>query len=56
MARATKVDYAPANIAGQNYLLPSRSETEMRGPTAWSHNVNEFRDYRRFAVDFGPVQ
>jgi len=56
----TKVDYALAGIAGQNYLLPSRSELEMRGPTAWARNVIEFRDYRRFSVDstvdFGPVK
>ncbi len=54
----TKVDYALANIAGRNYLLPSRSETQMRDPTAWARNVVEFRDYRRFSVDstldFGP--
>lgn len=56
----TKVDYAPAEIAGRNYLLPSRSELEMRAPTAWARNVIEFRDYRRFSVDstvdFGPVK
>jgi hypothetical protein len=56
----TKVDYALADIAGRNYLLPSRSELEMRGPTAWARNVIEFRDYRRFSVDstvdFGPAK
>jgi hypothetical protein len=56
----TKVDYALANIAGRNYLLPSRSETEMRGSTTWARNVVEFRDYHRFSVDstvdFGPVK
>jgi hypothetical protein len=56
----TKVDYALANIAGRDYLLPSRSETEMRGPIAWARNVIEFRDYRKFSVDsmvdFGPVK
>ena len=56
----TTVDYALADIAGRNYLLPSRSETEMRGSTAWARNVIEFRDYHRFSVDstvdFGPVK
>jgi hypothetical protein len=54
----TKVDYALADIAGRNYLLPSRSETEMRGPTSWARNVIEFREYRKFSadatIDFGP--
>ena len=56
----TKVDYALTDIAGRNYLMPSRSELEMRGPTAWARNVIEFRDYGRFSVDstvdFGPVR
>jgi len=54
----TKVDYALADIAGRNYLVPSRAETEMRAPTAWARNVMEFREYRRFSadstIDFGP--
>ncbi|HUB78635.1 MAG TPA: hypothetical protein VMB03_07565 [Bryobacteraceae bacterium] len=54
----TKVDYALAGIAGQRYLLPARSEMEMRAPTSWTRNVIEFREYRKFAadssIDFGP--
>ena len=55
---ATSVDYDFADIGGQRYLLPSRSETEMRGPVEWTKNVMEFREYRKFSadsvVDFGP--
>jgi hypothetical protein len=51
------VDYALTDIGGQNYLLPSRSDTEMRGQSRWARNVTEFRDYRKFSaestIDFG---
>jgi len=54
----TQVDYALAAVGGRNYLLPSHSETEMRGPTSFARNVIEFREYRKFSsdstIDFGP--
>jgi hypothetical protein len=54
----TTVDYAVADIGGRGYLLPSHSETEMRGLSAWARNVIEFREYRKFSADssveFGP--
>lgn len=57
---ATSVDYAFADIGGRDYLLPSRSETELHGSDQWVKNVIEFREYRKFSadssVDFGPVK
>lgn len=54
----TTVDYALADVGGREYLLPARSETEMRGQVQFVRNVVEFREYHKFAadstVDFGP--
>jgi hypothetical protein len=47
----TTVDYAVADIGGQKYLLPSRSEMEMRGQTDWARNVTDFRNYRKFSAE-----
>lgn len=51
------VDYAIADFGGQNYLLPTRSDAEMRGQNRWPRKVTEFRDYRKFSaestIDFG---
>jgi hypothetical protein len=51
------VDYALADIGGRHYLLPSRSESEMRSKVDWARNVTEFREYRKFSaestIDFG---
>jgi hypothetical protein len=54
----TTVDYDFAGVGGRDYLLPARSETEMRGRLDAARSVTEFRDYRKFAadstIDFGP--
>lgn len=56
-AAATTVDYDFADVGGRNYLLPVRSETEMRGPVESMLNRMEFREYRKFSsesiIDFG---
>ena len=54
----TTVDYDFADVGGRDYLLPARSETEMRGRLAAARSVTDFRDYHKFAadstVDFAP--
>lgn len=54
------MDYDFAEVGGKDYLLPARSETEVRGPQHWARNKMEFREYRKFSadstVDFGPVK
>jgi hypothetical protein len=54
----TTVDYDFADVGGRDYLLPARSETEMRGRLVAARSVTEFREYHKFAadstVDFGP--
>jgi hypothetical protein len=45
------VDYALASVAGRNYLLPARSETETHSTETWARNKMEFRNYRKFSVD-----
>lgn len=47
----TKVDYEYANVGGREYLLPARSETEMRGAKLNLRNQMEFRDYSKFSTD-----
>jgi hypothetical protein len=51
------VDYDYADVGGQAYLLPVRSQTEMRSPQLSVKNETEFRDYHKFdaksVVDFG---
>ncbi|HUB78634.1 MAG TPA: hypothetical protein VMB03_07560 [Bryobacteraceae bacterium] len=47
---STAVDYALADIGGQQYLLPSRSVMELHA-YEWVRNVIEFRDYRKFSAD-----
>jgi len=53
----TEVDYDFIDVAGNRYLLPVHSETNMDGKTASLKNKSEFRDYRKFdtrsKVDFG---
>jgi hypothetical protein len=54
----TTVDYDFADVGGRDYLLPARSQTEMRGRLVAARSVTEFRDYHKFAadstIDFGP--
>jgi len=45
------VDYAPAEVGGQYYLLPSRSEMKMHTQGRWTRNVTEFREYRKFTAE-----
>jgi hypothetical protein len=56
----TTVDYDFADVGGREYLLPARSETEMRGLNLSVRNQMEFRDYRKFSSDstitFGPAK
>ena len=47
----TMVDYDYADVGGRNYLLPARSETEMRGPQLSVRNEIEFREYRKFSTE-----
>jgi hypothetical protein len=52
------VDYELAGVGGQNYLLPARSESQMRGPAVVVRNKMEFTAYHKFTtdsvIDFGP--
>ncbi len=54
---ATSVDFDRVDIAGNLYLLPVRSETELEGPNLAVKNAIEFRAFGKFAatstVDFG---
>jgi hypothetical protein len=50
MAR-TQLDYDFADISGQQYLLPLRSELRMRAGKQLMKNDVEFRSYRRFGAD-----
>jgi hypothetical protein len=47
----TTVDYDFADVGGRDYLLPARSETEMRGPAMSVRNQMEFREYRKFSSE-----
>jgi hypothetical protein len=47
----TTVDYDFADVGGRDYLLPARSETEMRSPRLSVRNQMQFRDYRKFSAD-----
>ena len=53
----SSVDYAFADVGGREYLLPVRSEMEIRSPGVSARNKAEFREYRKFSaesvVDFG---
>jgi hypothetical protein len=57
---STTVDYAFAEVGGQEYLLPARSVVELQGPGGTSRNVIEFREYHKFSADssiaFGPAK
>jgi hypothetical protein len=48
---SSTVDYALASVAGRNYLLPARSETETHSTEMWARNKMEFRNYRKFSAD-----
>jgi hypothetical protein len=50
MAR-TQLDYDFADIAGQQFLLPLRSELRMRSGKQLLKNEVEFRSYRRYGAD-----
>ena len=50
MAR-TQLDYDFADISGQQYLLPLRSELRMRAGRQLMKNEVEFRTYRRYGAD-----
>jgi hypothetical protein len=47
----TTVDYDSADVGGAAYLLPLRSETELRGAVVWMRNQMDFRDYNKYASD-----
>jgi hypothetical protein len=47
----TAVDYDLADVGGRPYLLPARSQTEMRSPKLSLWNQTEFRDYRKFSTE-----
>jgi len=55
---SVEVDYAPVDVAGHSYLLPSRSEAHMERSYRQITNTVTFVDYRKFEVDstidFGP--
>jgi hypothetical protein len=46
-----KIEYAPQEIAGQVYSLPSRSEIHMEDGARVYENKIEFKDYHHFASD-----
>jgi hypothetical protein len=48
---SSTVEYALASVAGRNYLLPGRSETEIHSTETWARNKMEFRNYRKFSAD-----
>jgi len=48
---STKVDYAPADVGGRQYLLPAKAVVEMRDPQNGTRNEVQFRDYRKFTAD-----
>jgi hypothetical protein len=48
---SSTVDYALASVAGRDYSLPARSETETHSTETWARNKMEFRNYRKFSVD-----
>ena len=50
MAR-TQLDYDFADIAGQQFLLPLRSELRMRSGKQLMKNEVEFRSYKRYGAD-----
>lgn len=56
----TTVEYDFASVGGRSYLLPVRSETELRSSDIWTRNKMEFREYRKFSadsvIDFGTVK
>jgi hypothetical protein len=47
----TTVEYDFASVGGKNYLLPTRSETELHSSEMWARNRMEFREYRKFSAD-----
>jgi len=47
----TTVIYSTADVGGAKYLLPSSSETELRGESMGMRNEMEFRDYNKYASD-----
>jgi len=51
------LDYDHTAVGGAQYQLPVRAETLIDSNTGSSHNVVEFRDYRKFSADAlpGPV-
>ena len=48
---ATTVDYDFAAIGGRDYLLPARSETQMRSSEVYVKNRMEFTGYRKFSSE-----
>jgi hypothetical protein len=57
---STTVDYAFADVGGQDYLLPARSVAQLRGPGVTARNEMDFREYHKFSADssiaFGTVK
>ncbi len=53
----TEVDYDAVGVAGNRYLLPDHSQTQLDGKTGPLKNECEFGDYRKFdassTVDYG---
>jgi hypothetical protein len=48
---SNSVDYAFAEVGGQEYLLPARSVSELMGTGVASRNEIDFRDYHKFSAD-----
>lgn len=46
------LDYGEQEISGNNYICPLRAELWMNSGSQNSHNVIEFRDYRKFQTGF----
>ena len=47
----TTLEYTMADVGGEQYLLPSRSETLVVNRNGNARNVTEFREYRKFGSE-----
>lgn len=48
---STTVDYDFADVGGRKYLLPARSQTEIRSPQLSVRSDTNFREYGKFSSD-----
>jgi hypothetical protein len=59
-ASSSILDYALTDVGGRQFLLPLRSEHQMKDARIVFKNVEEFRDYRKFvgesSISFGESQ